>query len=269
MIVFPNIKVNLGLNINEKRADGYHNLQTVFFPVPWTDIIEAVRSDNQGLNFHSSGIPIPGDNNKNLVIRAFELLSKRHTLPGLTMHLHKNLPMGAGLGGGSSDGAFALKLINTVCALQLDEETLANYAAELGSDCPFFIYNRPMFATGRGELLEPLSLNLESWYMLIVMPPLTVGTAEAYSWITPEHPAVSIKEILKESPDTWKDRLINDFEAPVIQRYPLIGEIKQQLYHQGAAYASMSGSGAAVFGLFRQQPSTSPWKQYVHWSGQL
>jgi 4-diphosphocytidyl-2-C-methyl-D-erythritol kinase len=269
MIVFPNIKVNLGLNINEKRADGYHNLQTVFFPVPWTDILEAVLSDNQGLNFQSSGIPIPGDNNKNLVIRAFELLNRQHTLPGLTMHLHKNLPMGAGLGGGSSDGAFALKLINTVCALQLDDETLARYAAELGSDCPFFIYNRPMYATGRGELLEPMPLNLESWYMLIVMPPLTVGTAEAYSWITPTQPAVSIKEILKESPDTWKDRLINDFEAPVIERYPLIGEIKQQLYHQGAAYASMSGSGAAVFGLFRQQPSTSQWKQYVHWSGQL
>ncbi|MBL7924309.1 MAG: 4-(cytidine 5'-diphospho)-2-C-methyl-D-erythritol kinase [Bacteroidia bacterium] len=269
MIVFPHCKVNLGLNITEKRSDGYHNLESVFLPVPWTDALEMVRSDKQGLTFHSSGLLIPGDSSNNLVIKAYNLLAQNYQVPGLAVHLHKVIPMGAGLGGGSSDGAFALHLINELAGLQLNKSELAAYAVRLGSDCPFFLNREAMMAGGRGEILEPFPLDLKNWYMLIVMPPVSVGTAEAYSWIKPKPPRVPLRSVLLQDPAEWKDALVNDFEEPVMARYPVIGEMKEQLYRQGAVYASMSGSGAAVFGLFRNEPDRNRWKDFTSWSGRL
>ncbi|MBK9401549.1 MAG: 4-(cytidine 5'-diphospho)-2-C-methyl-D-erythritol kinase [Bacteroidetes bacterium] len=269
MLVFPPVKVNLGLSIIEKRKDGYHSIESVFFPVPWTDALEVVITDHQNITFNSTGLPIPGDQANNLIIRAFNLLAKEHRLPGLNFHLHKILPMGAGLGGGSSNGAYALKLINEVCKLGISMKELEKMAAELGSDCPFFIESTPKFVSGRGEILEPIKINLQHWHMLIVMPPVAVGTADAYSRITPKVPETSIRQIISLPPEQWKDQLINDFEATVIQRYPVIGEIKKRMYEQGAAYASMSGSGAAVFGLFRSEPDLTGWKSNAHWSGVL
>lgn len=269
MLVFPPIKINLGLNITEKRKDGYHSIESVFFPVPWTDVLEAVITENHVVTFNSSGLNIPGNPSNNLVIKAYELLSAKYDLPGMDFHLHKILPMGAGLGGGSSDGAYALKLINDLCGLGLTLEELETDASNLGSDCPFFIQSTPKFVSGRGELLEPVSIDLKDWYILIVMPDISVGTAAAYSWITPSAPRMPVRKIVEQSPEHWKDILVNDFEAPVIQRYPIIGEIKNKMYEQGATYASMSGSGAAVYGLFRSMPVRSFWSIYQHWSGIL
>lgn len=254
MIVFPNIKINLGLNIIEKRPDGFHNLESLFFPVPWCDALEAIISEKQGLTFSSSGIPIPGDFSGNLVVKAYDLLKKDFSLPGMEVHLHKVIPMGAGLGGGSSDGAFMLKLINELCDLQLSAEQLEKYAAKLGSDCPFFIRNQPALVTGRGEILSPATIQLKGYHIALVMPPVTVGTAEAYSWIRPQQPHIALKELLDSPVSQWRGKLMNDFENPVAERYPVIASVRDQLYALGAEYAAMSGSGAAVFGLFTTPP---------------
>lgn len=269
MLVFPPVKINLGLNIIEKRNDGFHNIASAFFPVPWTDALEALITDKQNFTFSTSGIPIPGNSDNNLVVRAYNLLRNMYSLPGISMHLHKVLPMGAGLGGGSSNGTSALKLINDLCGLELGTQKLHELAAHLGSDCPFFVENKAKFVSGRGDILEPLAVNLQGWYMLIVMPAVSIGTAEAYSWIRPCEPDVSIKDILSRPPEDWKGILKNDFETPAIHRYPVIGEIKDKLYSAGAVYASMSGSGAAVYGLFRAAPGTALWKNEVHWCGEL
>lgn len=269
MIVFPNVKINLGLYITEKRPDGFHNLSSLFYPVKWTDALEAITTDNQGLNFTSSGNPIPGDVSKNLVVRAYDLLSADFRLPGMRVHLHKNLPMGAGLGGGSSDGAFMLQLINAKAGLGLSELQLQSYAAQLGSDCPFFILNRPCLVSGRGEIIEPMDFSLAGYYIVILMPPLTVGTAEAYSWIKPAQPSVALTEILSSPISEWKNRLRNDFEEPVSVRHPLIRELKEMLYAKGAVYASMSGSGAALFGIFAAKPELDSFADYTHFCTRL
>ena len=269
MLHFPPCKINLGLSITAKRSDGYHELESVFYPVPWTDALEILVSDNQGLNFQSSGIPVPGSMDKNLVYKAYQVLSRDFKLPGMLAHLHKNIPMGAGLGGGSSDAASALCIINQLAGLELSTQQLEKYATELGSDCPFFLHEQAMLARGRGEVLSPYPLRLQGWYALIVMPTISVSTAEAYSWIQPKQPAQPIPDCLKLPPENWKDVLVNDFEGPVIQRHPIIGTIKNKLYEQGAIYASMSGSGAAVFGLFREKPDESDWNKYIRWMGFL
>lgn len=269
MLVFPNIKINLGLNVIAKRPDGYHALESVFFPVPWCDALEAIISEKQGLTFNSSGIPIPGDFSGNLVVKAYDLLKKDFSLPGMEVHLHKLIPMGAGLGGGSSDGAFMLKLINELCALHLSAEQLEQYAAKLGSDCPFFIRNDPAMVTGRGEILAPLAFSLKGYHIALVMPPVSVGTAEAYSWITPQPTKQHISSILHDPVNTWCNRLVNDFEAPVCVRYPVIAAVRDSLYALGAEYAAMSGSGAAVFGLFRAAPDLSRFDAYTKFSTEL
>lgn len=257
MIVFPNIKINLGLNVIAKRSDGYHALESAFLPVPWCDALEAVITDNQEFTFNSSGIPIPGSSGGNLVVKAYDLLKKDFSLPGMAVHLHKVIPMGAGLGGGSSDGAYMLKLINELCGLQLSAAALESYAARLGSDCPFFIRNAPSMVSGRGEILSPALISLQGYHIALVMPSVTVGTAEAYSWISP-HPAQErIEDILRDPVNTWRNRLVNDFENPVAERYPVIAALRDQLYDLGAVYAAMSGSGAAVFGLFSTPPDLS------------
>jgi 4-diphosphocytidyl-2-C-methyl-D-erythritol kinase len=249
MISFPNAKINIGLHITEKRPDGFHNLETVFFPVEWCDALEFVVSDV--FEFVGSGLAIPGsDAESNLVTKAYRLLQKDFDLPMLKIHLHKQIPFGAGLGGGSADAAFMLSMLNKSFKLGLSEEELLRYAAVLGSDCPFFILNKPVFATGRGEIFSKTDLCLNDMFILLVKPPVEVPTAKAFQHIRPQKPEVSLSELIKLPVEMWKECVFNQFEMSIFQSYPEIGIVKQKLYEQGAVYASMSGSGSCVFGLF-------------------
>src|SRR6187401_599633 len=228
MVSFPNCKINLGLNIVNKRDDGYHNIETFFFPVNLKDALEVI--ENEKFGFSTSGFSIEGEPEKNLCIKAYDLLKKDFPqLPPVQMHLHKTIPMGAGLGGGSADGAFTLKLLNKKFELSLSEKQLINYSLELGSDCPFFILNKPSFATSRGEILEQTELDLSEYKFLIVKPPIHISTAWAFSTITPFKPVKSIRQIIQQSITTWKTELINDFEKPVFENHPEIKKIKDKL----------------------------------------
>ena len=251
MVSFPNCKINFGLNIVNKRDDGYHDIETFFFPVHLKDSLEIIEKEK--LEFSTSGFSIEGEPEKNLCIKAYDLLKKDFPkLPTVQMHLHKAIPMGAGLGGGSADGALTLKLLNKKFELNLSEKQLINYSLQLGSDCPFFILNKPCFATGRGEILEQTGLDLSGFKILIVHPAIHISTAWAFANINPLKPVKSIKQIIQQSISTWKAELINDFEKPVFEKYPEISKIKDALYDAGAIYASMSGSGSAVYGIFRK-----------------
>ena len=254
MISFPNAKVNLGLHITQKRPDGYHNLESIFYPVPWCDALEIIIGEDQPFEITFSGLAISGSIENNLCYKAWKLISAHHKLPPLKVHLHKIIPMGAGLGGGSSDAAFMLKMINTLCELNLSDNYLLQYAEQLGSDCPFFIRNQPALATGKGEILNDVSVSLKGYQLLIIMPPLTVGTSEAYALITPQPPANKLNEIISMPVNEWQQQLINDFEKPVFALHPSIEKIKKQLTEAGAIYTAMSGSGAAVFGIFKTAP---------------
>lgn len=269
MVAFPPVKINLGLNIIAKRADNFHAIESVFYPVEWNDLLEALTTENQGFKLNLTGIPVPGETSKNLIFKAYEILKKHHSLPGFEFHLHKILPMGAGLGGGSSDGAMALMLMNEVAQLGISAEKMHEYALQLGSDCPFFLQKKPMFVTGRGEILSEIKVDLAGWYIVIVMPRVSISTAEAYSWILPSAPKKSIREIITSSPEQWKEELKNDFEIHAIQRHPCIGEIKNKFYQMGATYSSMSGSGAAVYGIFKDKPISSDWGEMRSWEGEL
>jgi len=249
MVSFPGCKINLGLHVIRKRPDGYHDLETCFYPVPWQDILEIVPAE--AMAFTSSGIAIPGAEADNLCLRAYHLLKADFNLPPVHIHLHKILPMGAGLGGGSSDGAHTLRTLNSVFSLGLSAEELAGYAARIGSDCAFFIYETPQLGTGRGEILEPIAVVLKGKYLLLVKPDIHVSTAEAYSGVVPREPGYDLRNVLEnQAVETWKDVVRNDFEYSVFSKYPVIGQIKQALYEAGAVYAAMSGSGATVFGVF-------------------
>ena len=274
MVVFPNCKINLGLNILNKRADGFHNLETVFYSIMIKDALEIIKSSvishqsivnsHQSIvnshqllvDFTTTGLSINGDEQNNLCIKAYHLLKKDFPdLPTIQMHLHKAIPIGAGLGGGSADGAFALKLLNEKFKLQLSLDQLKNYALQLGSDCPFFIINKPCFATSRGEVLEEINLDLSAFNFVMVNPNIHINTGWAFNNITPALPKKSIKEIIQQPINTWKNELLNDFEKPVFEQYPEIKNIKETLYEQGALYASMSGTGSTVFGIFEKQVS--------------
>ena len=257
MVLFPNCKINLGLNITEKRVDGYHNIETVFYPIKLKDILEVVQKTDSTINelmpiyFSSSGILIPGDIANNLCIKAFHLLKKDFpNIPPIQMHLHKIIPMGAGLGGGSADGAFTLMLLNEKYQLNFSQKQLIDYAAELGSDCPFFIINQPCYATSRGEMLTPILLDLSAYKFVLVHPNIHVNTKWAFEQLAPLNPTISINKIIDQPIETWKEQLVNDFEAPIAKQYPIIEEIKNTLYQNGAIYASMTGSGSTVFGIF-------------------
>lgn len=252
MVVFPNAKINLGLRILAKRTDGYHDLETVFYPLPFHDALEIIRQPaGSGLSFTSGGLSIAGEINDNLCVKAYNLLKKDFpTIPPVQMHLHKAIPSGAGLGGGSADASFVLKLLNEMATLGLSTDQLLQYSLQLGSDCPFFIINKPCFATGRGERLEIMNINLSDYRFVIVNPGIHIPTGPAFSWLQPAAPAISLKEIITSPVDTWKDKLVNDFEAPVFARYPEIKAIRENLYSNGAVYASMSGSGSTVYGIF-------------------
>lgn len=253
MITFPNAKINLGLNITAKRPDGYHNLETVFYPVPIEDALEIhVQNNSTDKKFalHQAGMEITGNAEDNLVVKAYLLLDKEFNLPPVDIHLYKHIPSGAGLGGGSSDAAFMLKLLNERFELKLTDEKLEEYAATLGADCAFFIKNTPTYAEGIGNIFSPLSLSLKGYQILLVKPDIFVSTREAFSLIRPHEPEYSLKEIITHPVSEWKEQMVNDFEASVFPQYPVIGEIKEELYKNGAMYAAMSGSGSSVFGLF-------------------
>lgn len=253
MLVFPNAKINIGLKIKEKRKDGYHNLMTCFYPVQWQDALEVIESSK--IQFSSSGIEIPGKQEENLCLKAYKLLAKDHNLPPVNIHLHKAIPIGAGLGGGSSDASFTLKALNEHFNLFLDPILLEHYAALIGSDCPFFIKNKPVIASGKGSEFQDLQLDLSGNYIVIIFPKIHISTAEAFSLIIPAPSELDFKEILENLPaEEWKNYLINDFEEGVFNRFPEIGALKQYLYDKGAVFSSMSGSGAAVYGIFKEPP---------------
>jgi 4-diphosphocytidyl-2-C-methyl-D-erythritol kinase len=251
MICFPNAKINLGLNIISKRPDGYHNIETVFFPVRLYDALEIVPAANGITTFTQTGIPLTGDPEENLALKAYRLLQKQYAIPEVDIYLQKNIPFGAGLGGGSADAAFMLKLLNDFAELHLPDNQLEEYASQLGADCAFFIQNRPVFAEGIGTVFTPVSVPIKRYFVIIVKPDIHVSTQEAYAGITPQPPKESIRDIIGCPVETWKDRLVNDFEDSVFARFPEINTIKQKLYDKDAVYASMSGSGSSVFGIFR------------------
>ena len=255
MILFPNCKINLGLRVTAKREDGYHDLETVMIPVKGLcDALEILPAGKGGCVFSTSGLALDSPAEKNLCVGAYRLMHERYGIGGVKMHLHKHIPFEAGLGGGSSDAVFALKMLNETFALNLPDTELESLAGELGSDTVFFVKNRPMLAQGRGEILTPVELDVKRYYIVIVKPPFGVSTAEAYAGIVPSNPTIPLVKILSGSMYEWKDQLKNDFEGTVFQRYPEIAEVKQRLYACGAVYASMSGSGSAVFGLFEDEP---------------
>jgi len=253
MVFFPNCKINLGLKILRKREDGYHDLETVFYPLAVKDVLEVIRTESPSLTFTATGIPIPGGAGGNLVLKAYDLLKKDFPqLPPVNIYLHKHIPIGAGLGGGSSDGATMLRLLNVRFHLQLTEDELLEYAALLGSDCPFFILNKPCAAGGRGEKLVPIELDLSGYSFVIVHPGIHISTPWAFSQCVPATGGKSLAAIIRQPVDTWAEELVNNFEKPVLSSYPELSLIKEQLYSRGALYAAMTGSGSSFFGIFEK-----------------
>ena len=268
MISFPPCKINLGLNIVRKRSDGYHDIETCFFPVPWCDVLEIIPSTQTKI--FQTGILIAGDSTSNIVYKAFELLRKDFSIGSVEIHLHKIIPHGAGLGGGSSDAAHALKLLNTIFQLNLSLEQLKKYALALGSDCAFFLNAKPMLGTGRGEVLEPIQIDLMGKYIALIKPDVHVSTAEAYSGVVPNTPKISLVETLDKPIQEWREFLVNDFEQSVFAKHPLIGEIKAFLYNQGALYSSMSGSGSTVYAIFDSPfDAAAHYPNLLTWSGKV
>ncbi|MEQ9218008.1 MAG: 4-(cytidine 5'-diphospho)-2-C-methyl-D-erythritol kinase [Cyclobacteriaceae bacterium] len=261
MISFPNAKINLGLNILNKRADGYHDLESCLYPVPFTDVLEIIPS--REFSFANTGLKVDHDHGDNLCIKAYQLLKTRYGIPAVSMHLHKVIPMGAGLGGGSSDAAFTLKMLNDLFELGITNDQLKAFAAELGSDCPFFIDNEPALATGTGTNLTPISVDLKGKFMVLVFPKVSIGTAAAYAHVKPAKPSVELKEVLEFPVADWKDQVKNDFEASIFPNHPDLQKLKDSLYREGAIYAAMSGSGSTLFGIFDHKPALSIQKEGV------
>jgi len=253
MLIFPNAKINIGLNITERRADGYHNLETIFYPLGIKDALEIVAADE--LSFESSGLEIPGRAEDNLFVKGYHLLKKDFNVPPVKIHLHKHIPIGAGLGGGSADAAFFIRLMNQKFALGLNDDEMMAYARQLGADCAFFIKNEPVFAFEKGDEFEPIKLDLSKYHIALVMPPVHVSTAEAYRGVKPAPVEYSLMEMVREPVTQWKKFIKNDFEVSVFRDHPEIRGVKAALYEAGALYASMSGSGASVFGIFEQKPN--------------
>ena len=254
MIVYPNAKINIGLNVVEKRPDGYHDLETVFYPIGLQDILEIHKIDNDapasGYRLKVTGTVLAGSPEDNLVVKAFKLLKKDFDLPPVSIGLYKHIPTGAGLGGGSADAAFTIKTLNERFSLGLTTSQMEDYCTQLGADCPFFIQNKPVFATGIGNVFHPLELNLKYKQLVLVKPDVFVSTKDAYAKVKVQHPEKQLPELLAQPIDTWKDTVVNDFEASVFSKYPEIAAIKDKMYDLGAIFASMSGSGSSVFGIF-------------------
>lgn len=263
MIDFPHCKINLGLNITEKRQDGFHNLETIFVPVPIYDVLEIVLQQDynpqEPVIFTSSGIIIPGSTDNNLCVKAWHLLKSDYPdkVKPVLMHLIKHIPIGAGLGGGSSNGAFALKMLNKLFILGLSQEELINYALVLGSDCPYFIFDTPCFATGRGERLTPVNLDLKPYHLLIINPSIHINTGLAFKYITPQSNSRDLLQVSNLPLKDWHQVLVNDFEAPITTDYPVIARLLSELQNAGAGYTAMSGTGSTVFGIFENQKDIS------------
>lgn len=260
MIAFAPCKINIGLQVTAKRTDGFHELCSVFYPVPLHDIIEIVeknRNVDEKCTFTSSGIKTDANSQSNLCVKAYQLLDKDFNLPPVLIHLHKQIPVGAGLGGGSSDASQVLKMLNEKFKLDLTTQALLNYAAVLGSDCPFFIKTLPQIATGRGEVLNEIAIDLKGYYLQLVKPDIFISTKEAYGLITPSASAFDLNRLSVTDITNWKNNVTNDFEEPLLKKYPLLKEIKNYLYNSGAVFAAMSGSGSAMFGIFESNPAIS------------
>ncbi|TAF66708.1 MAG: 4-(cytidine 5'-diphospho)-2-C-methyl-D-erythritol kinase [Cytophagales bacterium] len=272
MIVFPNAKINLGLQIIKKRSDGYHEINTCFYPIGLTDVLE-ILPHKEETTFTQTGIDIPADNQPNICMKAYKLLQKYFKLPPLQIHLHKNIPVGAGLGGGSADAAYMLKALNEMFFLELSAEDLWHFAKELGSDCAFFLQNTPAIGKGRGEELTPFQVSIAHYALLIIYPNLHISTAEAYQKVVPNTPKMPLEQALQMPLKAWENHLINDFEKPLFEKYPLLQSIKEQLYQAGALYAAMSGSGSTLFGIFEPQKLLNlEWQipqDYFVWQSQI
>lgn len=260
MIVFPHCKINIGLNITAKRPDGYHNLQSIFYPVPLCDILESVKSDE--LSIGQSGLPMNVEDQNNLILKAYQLLKQDFDLEPAAIHLHKVIPMGAGLGGGSADGAFMLRLLNDIYDLNLTTKDLERYALQLGSDCPFFIHDYPCLVSGRGEILERIDLDLSHYYIKLVNPGIHISTSDAFSGIKPGKPDFDLSSMTNENFENCVVKLTNDFEKEAIRKHPQIGEIKVKMYNEGAFYASMTGTGSTVYGIYKIEPSKT-FSEYI------
>jgi len=268
MVTFPNAKINIGLYITEKRPDGFHNLESCFYPVGWCDILEILPT--QELFFKSTGLPIPGNPDSNLCLKAYHLLKQDFDIPPVSIHLHKVVPIGAGMGGGSADCAFTIKTLNELFALQLSVAQMENYARQLGSDCAFFIQNQPQYCFGKGDEFADITIDLAGKFIVLVNPNIHISTAEAYSGVKPQKNEIDLREVLKERVQTWKNVVKNDFETHLLPKYPRIENIKNKLYELGASYASMTGSGSTVFGIFEEVIEAKKYfEQYAVWEGKL
>ena len=269
MVSFPNAKINLGLTVLRKRDDGFHDLESVFYPVGWTDVLEMLPS--QTLQFRQSGLPIPGEVAENACLKAWQLLKADFDIPAVTLHLHKAIPIGAGLGGGSADAAFALKMLNELFTMGLSTDKMQHYARQLGSDCAFFIENQPKRCLEKGDVFENTAVNLNGKWIALVYPNLHISTAEAYRQVKPAIPEKKAEDILALPLAAWKDLLKNDFENSVFPVYPVLPETKKKLYEAGAVYVAMSGSGSTLFGIFETEPDIKPLfpAQYQIWQGIL
>ncbi|MEO6108157.1 MAG: 4-(cytidine 5'-diphospho)-2-C-methyl-D-erythritol kinase [Cyclobacteriaceae bacterium] len=269
MVSFPPCKINVGLNIISKRDDGYHNILTVFYPVPWHDILEIIPSKKA--SFTVTGQPVPGSAKENLCLQAYDILKEDFKLVPVSIHLHKIIPMGAGLGGGSSDAAYTLRTLNELFDLSLSHEALRNYAARLGSDCAFFIEEKPVLGSGRGEVLTDIRISLKGKFLVIVKPEVQISTASAYANSSPGKPTVDLRTIMeKHAVNEWRGLLKNDFEDNLFKQFPFIQSIHQKLYATGAQYASLSGSGSSVFGIFEKAIDLrNRFEGLTYWSGYL
>ena len=268
MICFPNCKINLGLSVTKKRPDGFHNLETVLYPIKLHDILEIIVAPNSQFDFSSTGINIIGTDTDNLVVKAYKLLQSEHQLPPVKIHLHKIIPIGAGLGGGSSDAAFTIKTLNNLFNLGLSHSAMQEYACELGADCAFFIENKPVMATQKGDQFEPIDLNLKNYFFTIIKPDIQISTPEAYSWIKPKLKKSLLRDIIDQPIENWRISLENDFENEVFRRHLEIKKLKETLYQLGAVYASMSGSGSAIYGIFKEPVSIkNKFQHYFCWTG--
>lgn len=257
MIVFPNCKINLGLNVVERRPDGYHNIETVFYPVLWQDALEVIENNNSEAPFLllESGNNINTQTENNLIYKAWQLIIKEKKMPSIKVHLHKSIPTGAGLGGGSADAAFFINCLNTKFNLNFSQNDKLNIASKIGSDCAFFINNKTVFAKGKGNEFDEIAVDLSKYYILLVYPNIHCDTKEAYNSLFPKKPIYDLRHSIKSKPiEQWKKYLTNDFEEIIFKKYPAIKELKNLLYLNNAIYASMSGSGSSAFGIFNEEP---------------
>lgn len=274
MLFFPNTKINIGLNVISRRSDGYHNIETIFCPIGLSDVLEFVPLKGMPagyVDFSYSGIQVDGPDESNLCVKAYRVLCNSFNLPAVAIHLHKIVPPGAGLGGGSSDAAFMLKNLNTQFELNLSEEQLCDFASLLGSDCAFFIKNRPLFGYERGNRFREIPLFPKYFDIVVINPGIHISTAEAYSGVQPAMPRHRLEELINLPVEAWRDRITNDFEAGIVKKHPIIADIKYKLYNMGAVYASMSGSGSSVYGLFHEKaPDTGiQFPEFFCWSGPM